>query len=158
MLTYLFCRICSLSTMTAPAPHMKCWTVSVLVLDWFPIIICSWKGAKVLLRMSCQTNVTASCRLLRHWLPTLVSAWTSCFNGNITHSQSGLHYCRSVSLSPWLVFCCVCIWSCINFWSHALLPDEIWLWMMNWEAYGKVLCHKDRGCVVPVCTMDACGE
>jgi hypothetical protein len=101
-LTYLCCRIYSLSITTAPAQHMKCYAVGALVMDWFRIVIWRRKGTSVLPRMSCQANVTASCRLLRHWLLTLVSAWTNFSNGNIIHSLSMLHYCRLVSWSPYL--------------------------------------------------------
>jgi len=102
ILTYLCCRIYSLSIITASAQPMKCWAVGVLVMDWFHIVICRQKGTSVSPRMSCQANVTASCKLLRHRLPTLVSTWTNFSNGNIIHSLSRLRYCRLVSLSPYL--------------------------------------------------------
>lgn len=84
--------------MTVPALHMKCWTVSVQVLDWFLMEICNWEGTRTLMsmmRMSYQASVTANCKLLSQQLPIRVSAWTSSFVGNITHSLSRLQYCRN---------------------------------------------------------------
>ena len=138
-LTYLCRRICSIFITTAPAQHTKCWIVGVLVMDWFPIVICRWKGTSVLSRMSCQANGTASCRLLRHWLPTLVSTWTNFSSGNIIHSLSRLHYCRLVSLSPYLKIIPITeteIKSII----HSLKPKKIIkLWWSNKENI-KSLC------------------